>query len=121
VPGTAVLRSFVAARVAENGMRATARDVGVQPFGLKYFVDGGKPHASTVRKLEDWYLRMTDPLTSTAETEDAALVALGVLVRNLPVHRQDEAIRQSIAFYRELYQALDTDPPAWLRRLLSSE
>jgi hypothetical protein len=42
------------------------------------------------------------------------LVALGVLVRGLPVHRRDEAIRRSIAFYRDLYLSLGTTPPSWL-------
>jgi hypothetical protein len=94
-------------------MRATARDIGIRPHGLQYFIDGGKPHAGTLRKLEDWYL-LTVEREEGASDGEMALVALGVLVRGLPVHRRDEAIRRSVAIYRDLYLSLGTTPPAWL-------
>jgi hypothetical protein len=94
-------------------MRATARDIGIRAHGLQYFIDGGKPHASTLRKLEDWYLRTVDQEEGAPEG-DMALVALGVLIRGLPVHRRDEAVHRSIAFYRDLYTSLGTTPPIWL-------
>ena len=111
-PGVATLRAFAAARVGADGMRATARVVGIRPSGLQYFIDGGKPHAGTLRKLEDWYLRTVD--VEDVSFGDMELVALGVLVRGLPVHRRDEAVRRSLAFYRDLYQSLGTTPPGWL-------
>jgi hypothetical protein len=95
-------------------MRATARDVGIRPSGLQYFIDGGKPHAGTLRKLEDWYLRTVD--LEEAFDGDIALVAVGVLVRGLPVHRRDDAVRRSLAFYRDLYLSLGTTPPHWLSK-----
>lgn len=112
-PGVATLRAYAAARAGAHGMRATARDIGIRPHGLQYFIDGGKPHAGTLRKLEDWYL-LTVEREEGASDGDMALVALGVLVRGLPVHRRDEAVRRSIAFYRELYVSLGTTPPDWL-------
>lgn len=112
-PGVAALRAFAAARVGTDGMRATARAVGVRPSGLQYFIDGGKPHAGTLRRLEDWYLRNVDE-DRDASAGDTERVALGILVRALPVHRRDEAIRRSLEFYRGLYASLGTTPPAWL-------
>ena len=94
-------------------MRATARDIGVRPSGLQYFIDGGKPHAGTLKKLEDWYLREAER-EGPAAAGDVERVALGIMVRGLPVHRRGEAIQRSIAFYRELYLSLGTTPPDWL-------
>jgi hypothetical protein len=112
-PGVAALRAFAAARVGTDGMRATARDIGIQPSGLQYFLDGGKPHARTLRTLEDWYFRVADGENGGWD-EETALIALGSLVRGLPVHRRAEAVRRSVAFYRELYRSLGTSPPRWL-------
>lgn len=112
-PGVAVLRAFAAARVGEDGMRPTARAIGVRPHGLQYFIDGGKPHAGTLRKLEDWYLRTVEQARDAAPGE-MEQVAVGILVRSLPVHRRDEAIRRSIAFYRDLYTSLGTTLPSWV-------
>ncbi len=100
-------------------MRATARDVGLRPSGLQYFIDGGKPHAATLRKLEDWYLRNVN--RQEVSDGDMELVAMGILVRGLPVHRRGEAMHRTLAFYRDLYLSLGTTPPSWLSKPIDGE
>ena len=115
-PGIHVLRAFAAASIAADGLRATARKIGVQPYGLQYFVDGGKPQTKTLRKLENWYLGNA-PASAQERPDEIALVAVGLLLRDLPAQRQAEALQRSATFYRELYKALGTARPAWLKAL----
>jgi ADP-ribose pyrophosphatase YjhB (NUDIX family) len=115
-PGLPVLRSFVAAHIGTDGLRETARRIGVRPYGLQYFVEGGNPHARTLRKLENWYAA-TAPAEGTVTADDQALVALRMLIRDLPANRQPEARRRAAAFFGELYDVLGTDRPAWLAKL----
>lgn len=122
VPGVSVIRAFAAARSATTGVRATARAIGVRQSGLQYFLDGGKPHARTLRKLEDWYLQAA--AEEVQGTGDVELVALQILLRGVPASKRADAIGRTATFYAELYEALGTTQPQWLkeaRRLLTSE
>jgi hypothetical protein len=93
-------------------LRASACAVRVRPSRLQYLGDVGEPHAGTLKKLEDWYLRLVETEGPVA-AGDMERVALGVLVRGLPVHRRDEAIQRSLIFC-DLYLSLGTTPPDWV-------
>ena len=115
-PGTSVLRAFAADKIAAEGLRATAREIGVRPYGLQYFVDGGKPRIPTLRKLESWYLRVVD-VAGDAPADETASICFDVLLRDLPARHQAEALQRALVFYRELYRHFGAEAPLWLRRL----
>lgn len=116
LPHVDALRAFAAARVAAEGLNRTARDIGVRAYGLRYFLEGGKPHRATLRKLQDWYLR------TVAESSDrlggeAEEVALNILVRDVPAGQRAQALRLSVGLYEQLFDTLGIPRPPWLRRL----
>jgi hypothetical protein len=116
-PLVAELRAFAAARVDACGLRSVARDVGVEPNGLKYFLAGGEPRSTTRRKYEDWYLRQ---MASSSDTTGDAMqaIALSVLIRDVPPDGRQDAYRRSVVFYQQMYDELELPRPRWLRRLL---
>jgi hypothetical protein len=114
IPAVGALRAYVAARVAADGLRRTAHAIGLRPSGLRYFLEGGEPRQATRRKLENWYLSVaaTHPDRSDVEAE---MLALRVLVRDLPASVRSEGLNRSLHFYRDLYDSLGTPRPPWLR------
>lgn len=114
-PGLSVLRAHAASQIAQHGLRATARAIGMRPFGLQYFLDGGTPRSPTLKKLEDWYIHSIAS-ASPREGERIPLVALEILVRDLPPRRRVEGMRRSLSFFKDLYKSLGTDAPDWLQK-----
>lgn len=113
------LRAFAATRVEACGLRSVAREVGVEPNGLKYFLAGGAPRSTTRRKFEDWYLRTT-AATGEGAQGDTEAIALSVLVRDVPPAGREEAFRRAVAFYQQLYDEMELPRPRWLRRLVKN-
>jgi hypothetical protein len=111
------LRAFAGARVEARGLRFVAREVGVEPNGLKYFLAGGVPRSTTRRKYEDWYLRIT-AATGEGTQGDTEAIALSVLVRDVPPAGREDAFRRAVAFYQQLYDELELPRPRWLQRLV---
>lgn len=50
-----VLRAAVRQRIADAGLRSTARELGMSPGGVRKFVDGTQPYGPTVDRLLAWY------------------------------------------------------------------
>lgn len=50
-----------------DGIRPTARAIGISHSGLKVFLQGSYPYTPTMRKLERWYLRYLRTLGEIAE------------------------------------------------------
>jgi hypothetical protein len=83
-----------AARAAKvDGIRATARDVGMSVTGFRAFLAGSNPFESTREKLTAWYLRRAaaGEAGPTASVVDAALA---LLVAHLPPEEQEAAVRE---------------------------
>lgn len=119
-PRVSELRAFAAARVDACGLRSVAREVGVEPNGLKYFLAGGEPRSTTRRKYEDWYLRIAS--TGGEGAQDAmATIALSALIREVPPERRQDAFRRSVGYYRQMYDEMELPQPRWLRRLLKED
>jgi hypothetical protein len=55
--GIAKIREHARKRVSESSLRAVAAEIGTSFSGLRKFLDGADPHAGTIQKLTDWYLR----------------------------------------------------------------
>lgn len=111
------LRDVIAARLAAMSLRSLARAVGMSPSGLQKFMDGAVPYPHTREKLERWYVREAGE--GRAEmTAGAALAAVGLLVRDLPPGRQEEAAAELVETVRRRYDAADGPRPGWLDGLI---
>jgi hypothetical protein len=110
------LREVLAARLATMSLRSVARAVGMSPSGLQKFMDGAVPYLPTREKLERWHVReVVEGRTEMTEGSAlAALAALGLLVRDLPPGRQEEAVAELVKVVWRWYEAADGPRPAWL-------
>lgn len=115
-PALGSLRALAAARVAAIGLRATAREIGVRPFGLQGFLEGSKPHTATRRKLQDWHLASGEDHPDVASGE-SELVALEVLIRGIPEPKRAEALHTTVGFFGRLYDTMNVARPSWLQEL----
>lgn len=110
------LRAFAATRVASDGLGQVARAIGVPKSGLKYFLEGATPRRPTLRKFQDWYLRVTlEGIPSSEASAEAA--ALAFLLRDLPEPLRPEAYRRALALWGELFDVARLPQPLWLRHL----
>ena len=108
-----------AARAAKaNGIRATAREVGMSVTGFRAFLEGSTPFQSTREKLMAWYLRRA---ASGEEKPTASVVeaALAVLVEAIPPEKRDDALRELVDAMERSYRAAGVPVPKWLRKMLS--
>lgn len=108
------LRDLLAARVDAHSIRSVAREVGLPPNGLKYFLDGGTPRSGTRRKLEAWYLLEVVRPTASLECEEGR-AALEILLRVLPPARRDIAKSRMLALLVSLCEEAGSPCPEWLR------
>lgn len=115
VPVEAIRREAELARDASS-LRAVAREIGITPMGLRYFLlNQGNLQARTVRKLNEWYVRrMATRLPGGEDETRAALVILASL------YPESERVRVLTGLLDSLERDFDTsrmDPPPWLARL----
>lgn len=108
------LRELLGARVEASSIRSVAKEVGLPPNGLSYFLEGGSPRTATVRKLEAWYVR--DAARTEGQTADeAGRAALTLLVRYVPPGARKGARARMIALLDALCREADVPTPAWAR------
>lgn len=86
--------------------------MGMSPTGLKNFLAGSEPYSATRQKLECWLVRERGE-TAWADL-DSARAALGLLVRELPLSRQERSAGRIAAVLREEYGEARLPLPAWL-------
>jgi hypothetical protein len=88
-----VIRAAAARAAKVNGIRATARDVGMSVTGFRAFLEGSTPFRSTREKLTAWYLRRA-AAGEPGPTAGVADAALAVLVAHLPPEEQEAAMKE---------------------------
>ena len=93
-----VLRDALKRRVDETGLRATAREVGLSPTGLKGVLNGSALYPRTRVAVREWLaaLEAGNPPIGAAEKREM----LQALTRHLPPGRQEtmmERIERMIA------------------------
>jgi len=113
------LRETVALRVQATSLRAVARQVGMSPSGLEKFLSGGTPYSRSRQKLQDWWEREGSRPRSEVSTEGIE-VAVGALVRDLPVEFRAEAVQRLIRALRDVYHEQDAAFPPWLEALTAT-
>ena len=126
------LRELIRARLAEGSIRGVAREIGMPPNGLTYFLEGGAPREATLRKLEAWFIaeaarRIAEfhrlegwflqaaARTSLDPGTEVAEAALSVLARHLPAPQQAAAQARLVALVEELSREAGVPSPPWLR------
>lgn len=113
LPTASALRSFAAALVAENGLSVTAREIGVRPSGLSYFLDGGAPRRATLRRLQDWYVRTVAAAPNSIP--DPESLALALLLRGVPEAEREQTRKAVLVAIAHAFERARTPPPSWLR------
>ena len=87
-----VIRAALHQRIEETGLRATAREVGMSPTGLRQMVEGATPYKKTLDRITTWYaLWRKDPPPVDPTTRHTMLVDL---TRHLPKHLRESAIAE---------------------------
>lgn len=121
-PGVPVvrLREAVAERADATSLRRVAREIGVSPSGLHYFLGGGSPYSPTRRKLEQWYVREASPRYEGLSA-DAVRGLLSAMVQDLPPSARQAAMAEILADIATAYRDRDVTPPGWLTSLLADE
>lgn len=100
VVSLARLRAAVRARVAQAGLRPTAREVGITHRGLELFLGGAKPQPKTLAKLLRWYGEHLASQEGPPISEADALLAL---LRPLPAAVRPHARVRALEFLVVLY------------------
>lgn len=115
VPLDAIRREAELARDS-GSLRQTAREIGITPMGLRYFLlRHGKHQARTIRKLNEWYVRRM--ATRPPEGEDEARAALTILAGFYP---QTERLRVLNGFLDSMereFRDSGMEVPAWMATL----
>lgn len=112
VPVEAIRREAELARDATS-LRAVAREVGITPMGLRYFLlSQGKPYAPTLRKLNEWYARRMAARTDAGEHEVRA--ALAILAGLYPERDRGPLVMGVLGLLEERFRAIQMPLPGWL-------
>jgi hypothetical protein len=115
VPLDAIRREAELARDAIS-LRSVAREVGITPMGLRYFLlNQGKQQARTVRKLNEWYVRRM--ATRPPEGEDEARAALTILAGFYPQAERFRVLGGFLDSMEREFRDSGIEPPAWLAKL----
>ena len=110
-----VLLEAARQRIATSTLRQVAAEVGMEHSGLnKLLKQDQRPRPSTVRKLTEWYLKLA-AAGELAVQQDVGNAALAVLVRHLPVHRRESAIRQIVELLQTVTAREGVPAPDWLQ------
>jgi hypothetical protein len=108
------LRELLVARVEASSIRSVAKDVGLPPNGLSYFLEGGSPRTATVRKLEAWYVREAARAEGQLSAE-AGRAALSILLRYVPPAARKGARARMTTLLEVLCREADVPAPEWAR------
>lgn len=115
VPIEAIRRAAELARDAAS-LRQVAREIGITPMGLSYFLDHeGKQQARTLRKLNEWYVRRM--ATRPPEGEDEARAALTILAGFYPKKERFRVLSGFLDSMEREFRDSGMEPPAWLEKL----
>lgn len=115
VPIDAIRREAELARDAAS-LRQVAREIGITPMGLRYFLLGqGKQQARTTRKLNEWYVRRM--ATRPPEGEDEARAALTILAGFYPQTERFRVLNGFLDSMEREFRDSGVEPPAWLAKL----
>jgi hypothetical protein len=106
------LREAARIRVEETSLRVAASEIGMSHRGLEDFIGGTKPHASTAKKLTEWYLKSAAAGEFNVSTE-IAQAALAVLTRYLPPERRAQAQARVVGTLGELAVEVGVPLPTW--------
>lgn len=110
------IRAAAARAAKANGIRATAREVGMSVTGFRAFLEGSTPFESTREKLTAWYLRNA-AAGEPGQTPAVVEAALAVLVEGIPPERQADALRELVEAMERSYRAAGVPLPKWLRKV----
>ena len=113
------IREAARLAVEAGSLRSVARQVGMSPMGLRHFIDGRAPYASTLRKLNTWYVQHADGRRDLSEA--AARAALSVLLDAIPEPSRDQAAAALLDTLEQVHREYGARPPAWLARLRDGE
>jgi N12 class adenine-specific DNA methylase/CheY-like chemotaxis protein len=111
-----VLRNAVRQAVERDGLRPTARGIGMTAPGLQKFLDGSAPRGSTLLKVRHWYVAAFKPGGTTPE---GARLALDMVLDAIPASSRAEAVRDVAAALVRVHRAAGVGPPAWVDALLA--
>ncbi|HEX6038386.1 hypothetical protein [Longimicrobium sp.] len=115
VPVDAIRREAELARDAAS-LRQVAREIGVTPMGLRYFLlSQGKQQPRTLRKLNEWYARRM--ATRPPEGEDEARAALTILAGFYPRKERFRVLSGFLDSMEREFRDSGMEPPAWLAKL----
>lgn len=116
LPPVERLRESVRSAVSARKLGPVAREIGLTPMAVKYFLNGGEPRPSTRRKLEGWWVgemgKRADELGGEAEA-----AAVAILLRDLPPGHRTAGAAGTVEYLEALYRAAGSVPPPWLRAL----
>jgi hypothetical protein len=123
VPIQAIRREAELARDASS-LRAVAREVGITPMGLRYFLlNQGNQQARTVRKLTEWYVRRMAMRPPGGESE--ARAALVILAGFYPESERARVLAGLLDALERDFRTAGMDVPPWVdalrRELLPGE
>jgi hypothetical protein len=109
------LRDALAHRIERTSLRDVAEEVGLTHGGLRKFLSGSQPRASTMAKLLAWYSSFGDQVESTL-TAAQGHALLEALLRDHPPAKRALATVQILEVLEQSWGS-DVTKPAWLRRL----
>lgn len=89
--GVAHLRQLVRERVDETSIRAVAAQIGMSASGLHVFLNGSRPHPSTVQLVTRWASRLGEQGVPDDRDVDAAIALLVQYVRSAPTKDEQRA------------------------------
>ncbi len=115
VPVDAIRREAELARDA-GSLRQVAREVGITPMGLRYFLlNQGKQQARTVRKLNEGYVRRM--ATRPPKGEEEARAALTILAGFYPQAERFRVLTGLLDSMEREFRDSGMEAPEWLARL----
>lgn len=110
------IRAAAARAAKANGIRATAREVGMSVTGFRAFLEGSNPFESTREKLTAWYLRHA-AAGEPGQVPDVVQAALAVLVETIPPEKRADALRELVEAVERSYRAAGVPVPKWLKKI----
>ena len=106
------LRATATEQVDRTSLRATARSIGVSPWGLRMFLDGSAPRVVTLRRLREWYF--VQVASTGALSTVAARTAISALVEGMSEKGRPATARAVVLLLIGAHTGEGTDPPGWL-------
>lgn len=110
-----VLRAAVTRAVAEHSLRKIAREIGLSPNGLRNFLNGAIPRASTRLKLERWLAAQGRP--PSPPTLGHLVRLIGEISTDLSPRQVAELGRAVASFLHTAYESRNVPAPGWVHEL----